>query len=567
MSLRTRLLLAFAAVVLIPIALLAFGLRQDTYQRLSAEYQLRVDAVVGTIREDLARESAAIDERLASLEAALLTDNRFRSAAVAGVESERNYLLDYAATAMRLTGLSMLQIQDGDGRILSSGHFRNEHGRDESGLASALRYTRGAAFVMTRGPERAFLALARAKSFAIGDKAFTIIGGVVVDEAWLDRLARDRAIAVSLRYPGGTLSTAADTPITTADSVIGELQLPVIHSPTGTAFEIAQGHLAVTQSLAPLRTLLRRTDTWFLLTATGTSITALLLAVWVSSRISRPLAALADKTAVLDLDRLDVEFDAGTDEVGRLSRLLGDLAARLRAGTARIREAERRATVGDLARQVTHDIKNGLIPLRNVVRHLTQVERDDPGALAAVFAERRQTIDSSIAYLETLALSYQRLSPPLDRRDCDLNALISDVTRAAYGHQHVAFVTDLANLPRVVGDPVAFRRILENLIANAVDSLQSQPGRITVSTRVNERDGDLPAVRVTVADSGRGMPADEMKRIFDDFYTTKESGTGLGLSIVRRLVMDLHGTIKVESVPGQGTRFLIDIPAGGPRRS
>jgi signal transduction histidine kinase len=205
--------------------------------------------------------------------------------------------------------------------------------------------------------------------------------------------------------------------------------------------------------------------------------------------------------------------------------------------------------------------------LRNVVRHLAQVERDDPAALAGVFAERRQTIDSSIAYLETLAVSYQRLSPPLDRRDCDLNALITDVTRAAQGHEHVAVETDLAAVPRVVGDPVAFRRILENLIANAVDSLQLQPGRITVSTRVQERDGDVPAVRVTVADSGRGMSADETKRIFDDFYTTKASGTGLGLSIVRRLVMDLHGTINVESVPGEGTRFIIDIPAGGPRRS
>ena len=444
MSLRTRLLLAFAAVILIPIALLAFGLRQDTYQRLSEEYQHRVDSVVETIREDLARESAGIDERLASLERALLTDNRFRLAAVAGVESERNYLLDYAATAMRLTGLSMLQIQDGDGRILSSGHFRNEHGRVEPGLASALHKTPGVAFVKTRGPEKEFLALARAESFEISGRAFIIIGGVVVDAAWLERLARDRAIAVSLRYPGGTLSTATDTPVTNDDPAVGELQLPVIHNPTGTAFEIAPADLAVTQSKAPLRTLLRRADAWLLFTATGASITALLLAIWISSRISRPLAALADKTAVLDLDRLDVEFDAGTDEVGRLSRLLGDLAARLRAGTARIREAERRATVGDLARQVNHDIKNGLIPLRNVVRHLTEVERDDPGALAGVFAERRQTIDSSIAYLETLAVSYQRLSPPLDRRDCDLNALITDVTRAAQGYEHVAFETDLA---------------------------------------------------------------------------------------------------------------------------
>jgi signal transduction histidine kinase len=62
------------------------------------------------------------------------------------------------------------------------------------------------------------------------------------------------------------------------------------------------------------------------------------------------------------------------------------------------------------------------------------------------------------------------------------------------------------------------------------------------------------------------MSADESKRIFDDFYTTKEGGTGLGLSIVRRLVMDLGGTIGVESASGQGTRMIVDIPAGGQTR-
>ena len=565
MSLRSRLLLAFTAVVLIPIAVLAFGLRQEMTRRLSQEYQLRVDSVVEVIREDLARESAAIADRLTSLESALVNDNRFRLAAVAGVDSEREYLLDYAGTAMRLTGLSMLQIQDADGRILSSGHFRNDHGRLESGLASALTDAREIALVATRSAEREFLALARSESFVISGRPFTIVGGVAVDEAFLARLARDRAIGVSLRYPGGNLSTAAQQPVPT-DSAIGELEVPLIRSGGGAGIEVVQARLEVTQPLTPLRTLLRSADSWFVLTAAGTGITALLLAVWVSSRISRPLAALAEKTAVLDLDRLDVDFDAGTDEVGRLSRLLGDLAARLRTSTARVREAERRATVGELARQINHDIKNGLIPLRNVLRHLAQVARDEPGALPVVFAERQPTVDSSIAYLETLATSYQRLSPTPNRRNCDLNALITDVVRGAEGHEHVELATDLTNVPPVHGDPVAFRRILENVLANAIDSLQSKPGHITVSTALVTRAGEPPAVRVTVADTGRGMSVDEARRIFEDFYTTKEGGTGLGLSIVRRLLMDLNGTIDVDTAPGKGTRFAIEIPSTGTQR-
>jgi len=569
MSLRTRLLIAFAVIVLIPIALLAFGLRQEMTRRLSDEYQLRVDTVVDVIREDLTRESAGISDRLASLESALVNDNRFRLAAVAGVESEREYVLDYAGTAMRLTGLSMLQIQDGDGQIISSGHFRNEHGRIESGLTSALTNARGGvALVTARSADREFLALARAKTFDIGGKAFSLVGGITVDDAFLARLARDRAIVVSLIYPDGVLSTGRRDP---ADSgyrpAVGEFQVPLIKTDAA-ASEVVQARLQVTQPLTPLRALVRSADSWFFFTAAGAGVVALILAVWVSSRISRPLATLAEKTAVLDLDRLDVEFDAGTDEVGRLSRLLGDLASRLRSSTARVREAERRATVGDLARQINHDIKNGLIPLRNVMRHLAQVERDEPAALPAVFAERRQTVDSSIAYLETLATSYQRLSRPMDKRDCELNALVTDVVGAMQAHDHVEFTTQLAaNLPRVVGDPIAFRRILENLVSNAVDSLESKPGRVTVSTELVERANQAPAIRVAVADTGRGMSQEETGKIFNDFYTTKEGGTGLGLSIVRRLVMDLQGTLGVESTPGKGTAVTIDIPAGISKRT
>lgn len=564
MSLRTRLLLAFGVVVLIPILLLALGLRQGMERRLRDEYDVRVNQVAQTVREDLARESAAIADRLASLERALLNDNRFRLAAVAGVESERAYLLDYAGTAMRLTGLSMLQVQDGEDRILSSGHFRNEHGRVEPGLAAALARQGGPALVTARTAEREFLTLARAQTFLIAGRPFSLVGGVTVDENLLARLARDHAIVVTLTYPGGSLSTRAAQQAAIEDAAVSEFTLPLIR-PGEAAVEVAHARLLVTQPLTPLRALLRSADSWFLLTAAGTGATAFLLAVWVSSRLSRRLAALAEKTAVLDLDRLDVDFDSGTDEVGTLSRLLGDLVERLRTSTGRVREAERRATTGELARQVNHDIKNGLIPLRNVMRHLAQVERDAPGTLPVVFAERRRTVDSSIAYLETLATSYLRLSRPLDRREFDPNTVVAEVIGAARGHEHVEFATDLSNLPPVVGDPLAFRRILENLTANAVDSLQATAGRITVSTQVVDRGGaEPPAVRVTVADTGRGMTADEAGRIFNDFYTTKEGGTGLGLSIVRRLVMDLNGTIGVESAPGSGTRIIVDIPANGP---
>lgn len=572
MTLRSRMLLAFGVVVLIPLALLAFVFRHETTKQLSAEYQVRVNRVVEVIREDLRLESDGIGERLDFLKKALVEDNRFRLAAVAGLESERNYLLNYAAEAMR--GLSMLQIQDADGRIISSGHFRNEHGRLDPELPAALANANdGIVLITVRTPDREFLSLARRESFQLGGRTFTLVGGVAVDQSFLARLARDPAVTVLLTYPGGMASSNSAARQEgmvpeTEDAAVGTLEIPFIRTGTEAPPAIVPARLQVTQSRASLRSLQRRMDSWFLMVAVATGVTALLLALWLSSRISKPLADLAAKTAVLDLDRLDVRFEGGgTSEVRSLARLLGDLASRLRKSTARVREAERRATIGDLARQINHDIKNGLIPLRNVMRHLEQVERDDPSVLPSVFAERRQTIESSIAYLQTLATSYQRLSPGPERRNCDLNALIQDVIRAAQGQNRVEFTMNLQpHLPAVIGDPVAFRRILENLTTNAVESLGPGPGRVTVSTELMDRNGEPPLIRVTVTDTGSGMSKEETARIFNDFYTTKEGGTGLGLSIVRRLVMDIHGSIAVESEPGKGTRMIVDIPSGSLER-
>jgi signal transduction histidine kinase len=113
----------------------------------------------------------------------------------------------------------------------------------------------------------------------------------------------------------------------------------------------------------------------------------------------------------------------------------------------------------------------------------------------------------------------------------------------------------------VLGDSLMLRRILENLIGNAVESLAGrQGGMVTVSTEGTA--GSNPArVRITVTDTGPGMTREQLDRAFDDFYTTKAGGTGLGLSIVRRLVMDLDGVLRIETEPGAGTRVVLEFPA------
>ena len=558
MSFRTRLFLGILVAVLLPIGALAYGVRREMERRLTAEYEGRVVSMAEVIAADLARESGTVAARLRALSADLGHNNRFRLAALQGDASSRRYLLDYAGDAMRVSGLSMLQIQDSSGRILSSGHFRNEFDQLQPELPRLLSTTRDSmTLVRTRTPEIPLVVLARVDSFQVGGRPFSVVGGIEAESRLLDRLTRDRDLEVSLAYPG------MEQPTPVGARVVREIRLPYLDLLRGSGATMDTARFLVTQSLGTLEALQRSVDRWFLLAVGLTVAAALALAGWLSSRISRPLRELAQKTSQIDLDRLDQSFDSERqDEIGALSRLLGGMTERIRNSSARLREAERRAAVGDLARQVNHDIKNGLAPIRNVLRHFSQVARQDPGLLPAVFEERKGTLDSSVEYLETLARNYARLSPTIGRTPCDVNAVVEEVLRNTVVDGTELRTSLSQRLPRALGDTLMLRRILENLVGNAVDSLKGRSGgAVTVTTEPAGGDGEPLTVRISVADTGSGMTRKELDHAFDDFYTTKTEGTGLGLSIVRRLILDLNGTLRVETEPGTGTRFVVELPA------
>lgn len=563
MTFRTRILIATAPVVLVPLLVFGLGVRRAVRQRLAATYQGRVAGLVDLMERDLARQGTLLGTRLAELRSAAAVDNRLRLAMVQRDSVQRAYALDYAGTAMRLAGLDMLQIQDDSGRIVSSGQFRNEFDRLEPGLPALLPTApNGVALIRARTAEGPFVALARLDSLPLGDRRFTIVGGIAVDSGFLARLASDPAIGVTLVLPDDTLASRSGG-AAQGDSAVSELPLPFVDETRPDSARLLQARLVVAAPLAELREVERSVDRWFGVAVLATLAVTLLLAGWLSSRISLPLAELAAKTTELDMDRLDVAFASDrTDEIGSLERLLGEMTERLRTGAVRLRDAERHAAMGELARQVNHDIKNGIAPLRNVLRHLAQVARDRPADLPRVFAERRQTLGSSLTYLETLAANYAKLSPPSDALRSDVNALVREVTgQLPLGAAELSLQL-VDGLPHARIDPLALRRILENLVSNAVDSLDAQSGAVTVSTsRVLEGDRS-PVARLIVEDTGKGMTEAELDRAFQDFYSTKPGGTGLGLSIVRRLVTDAGGRLRVETSPGAGSRFIVDLPLG-----
>jgi signal transduction histidine kinase len=563
MSFRTRLFLAIVIAVGIPLGALAWGVSHELEQRLTTEYQQRVGSIASIIEADLARESGSVGSRLAALAAELRRDNRIRLAALQVDLRNRQYLLDYAGEAMRLAGLSMLQLEDSTGRILSSGHFRNQFDQLQPELPRQLGSI-GDTLVLVRArtPDGTLVALTRIAPLTIGGRPFTLVGGIEAEHRLLSGLTRDRDLSVSLAYPGAELNPPSGR------RVLRQVALPYLDLVAAGAERLDTARFVVTQSVEGLEALRRGVGRWFALALALTIAGAILVAAWLSSLVSRPLRELARKTSAIDLDRLDHSFETDRrDEIGALSRLLGAMIDRLRSSSAKLREAERRAVVGDLARQVNHDIKNGLAPIRNVLRHLTQVVRDEPEKLAGIFESRRGTLESSVEYLDTLARNYDRLSPGLERGPCDVNAIVEQVLRSTPYHGAAVHQQLAERLPAVVGDRLMVRRILENVVGNAVDSTAGRAGAsVTVSTEPVGSEPDPRQVRITIADTGQGMSEAELQLAFDDFYSTKAGGTGLGLSIVRRLVLDLNGTLRIETEPGVGTRVIVELPtasAGG----
>jgi len=553
MTFRARMSIAFVVAALIPLAVLAHGVRREVARRFTAQHERRVATLVDIVRQDLARESASIAARLEILEADLSTDDRFRLGAVRGEPAQRRYVLDWAARAMEIAGLSMLRVYDDSGRVVTSGHFRNEFGRDDSRWLARLAAAPGKeALINVRMAGGSFRALARVESATVAGRVFTMVGGTRVDSTFFTRLSRGGELDVSL--------TLGDTPIASSHAVA---RLPLVYVDE-TASGLATTHLAVASRRDELQMLRRDLDRWVAASFLLAGIAGAILIAWLAAGLSWPMATLARAALSIDFTTPDVDTVAARDdEIGTLARRFAAMTRRLRAGAVRLRDAERRATVGEMARQVNHDMKNGLVPIRNVLRHLAQVQERAPQELAAVFGERRATLDSSVTYLDDLATRWARLTPRTDRRPVDINAIVNDVasaTRDAYATPLHVHLRD--QLPPVFGDPVALRRVLDNLVTNGLQSLPGEGGSVTISTEQRDH-----VVRIIIADTGAGMTDEQVTRALGGFYTTKPQGTGLGLSVVRRLVADHGGDVHIDTAPRRGTRVIVEFPVHPTRPS
>jgi signal transduction histidine kinase len=583
MKLRGQILLASLLLTVLPLVVVMQVVRHGVEIRLTELDTRRVEDQIRISSEDLDHQARSLASRLAALSSALQNDNRFRLAAQGVREDLQPYLVDYAPRAMSLMNLDLLLIQDQAGRVLSSGHQRGAFGTQEPLLPSLVGNlqsssgSQGRVLLPARSAEGPFLSLARTTTLELGGERYHLTGGIKLDSEHLRSLGRDEDLAVMLIWPSGVLASRSELvdrfpagthpedaryQLLRQGAIVRSLDLPL-----ATQAEAETAVLLVLHQQDFLARISGEMDRVLLLVLAAAVLVSVLLAAWLAGRLSAPLRRLAALTEGLDLDRLDVDFASNRkDEVGHLSRILQSMTQRLRDSVGRLRAAEHRATLGEVARQVNHDIRNGLTPLRNVLRHLGQLADDEPEKLEEVFQQRRTTLEEGLSYLEDLATHYARLSPGRDPQPCNLAEVVAAALAGPGPGEGVKLENRLGhNLPPVLADPVSLRRIFENLVRNALESLPAEGGTVAINGFLEE-DPDLEEMRlkVEVSDTGCGITPEHLDKIFNDFFTTREQGTGLGLSNVRRLAADCGASVRVASQEGVGTTFTLSFPLPAP---
>jgi signal transduction histidine kinase len=288
------------------------------------------------------------------------------------------------------------------------------------------------------------------------------------------------------------------------------------------------------------------------------ALTASKVAGHLSRNLSRPLQELVGWTERIGRgQRLPEGLPRkGAPEFEVLRRRMREMSAELELGRARALEAERAAALRESARQVAHELKNPLTPIRFAVDRL---RRDAPTELA----ETVEVLAVESQRLENMARSFSQFGrlPEGPQAEIDLGELVRYTARATVPSELPLQVNVADDVPMIHGHYDALSRALSNIIINAVEACRTG-GSVGVQVqRVMRR--NRSAVAIEVSDTGCGIAPEQLHRIWEPYVTHKPGGTGLGLAIARQTVLAHDGEVEAESAPGEGTRVRFILPVNG----
>jgi len=291
-----------------------------------------------------------------------------------------------------------------------------------------------------------------------------------------------------------------------------------------------------------------------------------LITFWLVWRFSQPIANLsiaAQQVAEGDLN-VRVPDDNRSDEMGRLASRFNEMTAQLersRELEAQLQQAEKSAVIGRLGSAIAHEIRNPLNYINLTLDHLRSKFSPDEPERRRTFEKLTSQLKAEVARINQQISDFLNYSRPAKANLQPIGArkVVEDSLRLVEAQANESSikisVVEHEDVPEIMGDPEFLRSVFNNLFINAVQSMGGEGGILNVRIIPDGR-----FVRFEISDTGGGIPEKNLSKIFEPYFSTKETGTGLGLAIVQKIVDVHNGTIEVESKEDDGSRFTIRLP-------
>ncbi len=539
MRLRTLLLLAFALLALLPLAVTVPFASRRIEVTFARELAARADAAASLASAELDRLRADVEDSVGACAADPATES---------VALQLDSGVPPAADAMRAVAegrpLTVLTLRDASGVSRSSAFLPARVGDVEPGLSTV---TPGEAPVVVpvevQNADGVQLrpALVAARPVEATHGAATLVGGQVLDDAWVSRLARLTGARVELQGQGLTPAAAG-----TAEGRTVQRALPL-----GPAeLTLAVGSAAVDETRA---TLLRA-----LLTAGALGLLLALVAGFLFARgITRPVEALTEGVRSVAGGALDTRVPAtGSGEVRVLVDAFNRMTEDLGHATRALRAAEQAAAWEGVARSLAHELRNPLTPLQMSLETLLAARRARDPRFEALFVESAPAMLEEVERLRRTIDAFARFArlPAARLEPLDLTSWTEQTLGLAAARPGVTLRWEPGPRLPVRADRDQLAQLLHNLLRNAEEAMPAG-GQVTVRTR-----DDAGRAVLEVEDTGPGIPADARARVLEPGVTTKADGTGLGLALGARIAQGHGGTLEVDTAGGGGALLRLRLP-------
>lgn len=274
--------------------------------------------------------------------------------------------------------------------------------------------------------------------------------------------------------------------------------------------------------------------------------------------LSRPLRDLSKAARSVGRGDLDVVLQVpSSDEAGDLIRSFNEMTKELKASRQNLARVEREVAWKEMAKQVAHEIKNPLTPIKLSVQHLVQAYRHGAKDFGDILQRVSQTVIEQIDVLTRIASEFSQFARMPERtfERVDLSRLVTDTINLFKEVRGIEFKSHVSDQPAIViADQAELRRVFINIVRNSVQAMESG-GTVTIELGVEHQ-----ICRIRISDTGAGIPEDVQAKVFQPNFSTKTDGMGLGLAIAQKVIEDLNGTVTLQSKVGFGTVVEMKIP-------